>query len=168
MNLAIAFACYFLFLYPIMAIAEYIAHRWFMHKSTPINRFGYRTHLLEHHRLGANDDWPHIRLRIRDHLLFGSPVIVGLLIRGCFGYPNAFVCLAALLTWFVIHCRLYSAMHRSHHDLERNWTDWLPGSSRMREHHELHHRFPRTNYAVVLGVPFGIAWVDWMFGTRRV
>lgn len=165
-EIAVGFVVYFIALYPIMAIAEYVAHRWFMHRCSPINRFGYQAHLLEHHIKGHNDDWPHIRLRFRDHLLYGSPVIAWMLFRGVTGFAYAFGGLIALVLWFFIHVRVYSALHRTHHNLEHNWTEMIPGAEAMKVHHLGHHSHPNRNYSVVLGVPFGFAWVDRLFGTH--
>ena len=166
-KVAIGFGCYMLALYPIMAIVEYVAHRWFMHRRSVINKLGYQAHLIEHHILGEDSDWPHIRLRFRDHLLYGSPAIAWMIYRGMTGFTYAVGGVVALLLWFFIHVRLYSALHRTHHDLEHNWTERLPGSEAMKHHHLLHHKYPKSNFAVVLGVPFGFAWVDRLFGTWR-
>ena len=166
-KIIVGFVVYFVALYPVMAIVEYVAHRWFMHRYSVINKLGYQAHRIEHHGNGENDDWPHIRLRLRDHLLYGSPAVVWLVCRGLFGFTYAFGGVAALLLWFFIYVRVYSALHRTHHDLEHNWTERLPGAEAMKQHHLLHHKYPKTNFAVVLGVPFGFAWVDRLFGTWR-
>lgn len=179
-DFAIGFACWFVVLYPIMAVVEYVAHRWFMHRRSFINRFGFKAHAIEHHGHGLNDDWPHVRLRMRDHLKFGSPAFSWFALSGVLylmhdwrgPFPSvvelpryAFGGLAALLAWSFIHTRLYSLIHRTHHDLDHNWTERLPGAVAMRRHHLIHHDQPRTNFSVVLGCPW--FWVDRLFGTHQ-
>lgn len=148
----------------IMALVEYVSHRWFMHRPNAFNMSGYKAHHVEHHGRGHNEFWPHIDLRFRDGLLVAAPVLAayGLwaAVAGArWGYFYPCGGWLALVTVLWAHHVIYSAIHRCQHELEHNWAERLPGFQAMKRHHLDHHRRPNRNFAVVF------LWTDTLFGT---
>lgn len=143
-----------------ISVAEYIAHRWFMHKKTWINRKGYQWHHVEHHGMKINEPYfPYIDQHLFYYLAYGSPMIAFYVVRGLTGAGYAWGGLASLMLVFVVHARLYSLIHRCEHELESNWTERMPGFVAMKRHHLDHHLKPNRNFAVVF------LWTDRLFGT---
>lgn len=161
-NLIVGFLVWLPLIYLFMALAEYIAHRWFMHKKTVLTSYEYKTHTVEHHGRKVNSPmYPYVDLSIRYHLLYGSPGIAAFLV-GHFVFDRQYALggLACLLSMFVFHSQVYSKIHRATHELERNWAEHLPYYERMKQHHLLHHRYPSKNFAVIF------LWTDSLFGTK--
>lgn len=160
----VGFCCYLVIDYFAMAIIEYVAHRWFMHRPNAINMFGYKKHAVEHHGMGRNEYWPHLDLRFRDSLLFASPFLVwsamfGTVAGRLWGYYYPYGAIPALLLTLWVHNYLYRCVHRCIHEVEHNWTERMPGFQAMKRHHLDHHRKPNRNFAVVF------LWTDRLFGT---
>jgi len=137
-----------------MGAAEYLIHKYTMHKKVWfLPKWIYQEHAVEHHgkhRYDINVDLP-----FTNHLVIGSPVFI---LLGIYSLPG-------LLAWTLVtlhHSIYWTKLHRASHDLESNWTEHLPTEPyyiKKRKHHLLHHVHPNKNFGVVY------AWNDKLFGT---
>ena len=160
-NIIIGFVIWTPVIYVGLAIAEYVAHRWFMHRKTALTRAEFQRHAVQHHGKRINEPlYPYIDLPVRYHLVFGSPGWCGFLIGFLCGAPYALGGMLATLSFFTLHSYFYSKVHRAQHDLEVNWTTKLPWFAEMKTHHLDHHKRPSRNFAVVF------LWTDRLFGTH--
>lgn len=137
----------------IVAVIEYVAHRYFMHRPM-LDRLGlkgvFHNHAVVHHkhnRLDVNVDLP-----VKTHFLWGAPL---LLLVGACDWMGAVV----LASCFVLHAVTWTSLHRAIHDLEENWTRKVPWFSRWKRHHEVHHQHPSRNFGAVF------IFTDYLFGT---
>ena len=138
----------------VMALAEYLIHKHTMHRRKMwLPNWIWKDHAVEHHKNERND--MNIDLPIWNHLIIGSPLIVGAFFVGL-------PCLLALLSVFVFHSYTWTKIHRGIHDLEKNWImKCFPGYyKKAKEHHELHHRRPAKNFGVVY------LFTDYIFRTK--
>jgi sterol desaturase/sphingolipid hydroxylase (fatty acid hydroxylase superfamily) len=140
--------------YLVMAVAEYVLHRYTMHKRFfPKGWFDdvFENHAILHHkedRLDLNIDLP-----IWYHLILSSPVIIALY----------FLSIPAMLGWLTImvyHSWLWTHAHRAIHGLEHNWLEKTEFYRQMKDHHEAHHDHPNRNFGVCF------FWVDELMGTK--
>lgn len=140
--------------YLVMSIAEYVIHRYMMHrrffKSKALSWI-FENHHISHHK---HEDYTHnIDLPLYYHLLIGFPVF---LILALYSWP-AFL---AFLIVCVYHSLSWTHCHRAIHGLEHNWLEKTHYYQRRKIHHELHHQNPSKNFAVIfLGT-------DRIFGTK--
>lgn len=124
--------------------AEYVSHRWLMHKPWPWRHSRYVEHAIEHHGKGRLDI--NIGLSPVTTMLAGLPLgaIWGMLL----GVPGVLA--------FVLLCNAYagwwSLLHAAHHNLGFGWLRRVPGYSRLREHHLLHHQKPHRNFGTVFPI----------------
>ncbi len=138
----------------VMALAEYVIHRYTMHmRFFPKGTldFVFEDHHIDHHKF--NDYSKNIDLPIYFHLLLSAPIIIALF----------FLSYWALFAWLLViahHSIFWTKLHRSVHDLESNWTESLPFYKSMRQHHLSHHDHPNKNFGVVYPV------TDMVFGTK--
>lgn len=160
-NVVVGFIIWFPVVYLAMAVVEYVAHRWFMHRRTFLTKTEFEHHTVQHHGHRINEPmFPYIDLPIRYHLIYGSPGWGGFLIGFLCGGPYALGGLVATLAMFAFHSYFYSKVHRAQHDLEENWTQLLPWFAELKRHHLDHHIQPSRNFAVVF------LWTDRLFGTH--
>jgi sterol desaturase/sphingolipid hydroxylase (fatty acid hydroxylase superfamily) len=160
-NIVIGFIIWFPVVYVGMALVEYVAHRWFMHKKNFLTKREFENHTVQHHGHRLMEPmFPYIDLPVRYHLIFGIPGWGGFLIGFLSGGPYALGGLIATLTMFFFHSYFYSKVHRAQHDLEENWTQRLPWFAELKRHHLDHHIRPSRNFAVVF------LWTDKLFGTH--
>ncbi len=140
--------------YLVMSVAEYVLHRYTMHRRFfPKGWFDdvFENHAILHHkdeRVDLNIDLP-----IWYHLILSSPVILVL----------AYFSIPAMLGWLAImvyHSYLWTKAHRAIHELEVNWMVWRPFYWKMYDHHMLHHKHPNKNFGVCF------FWVDRLMGTK--
>ena len=144
-----------------LALLEYVAHRWFMHRRNSLTRTEFQRHAVQHHGKRVNQPlYPYIDLPVRYHLLYGSPGWGGFLVGFLLGAPYALGGLLATLLMFVLHAYFYTKLHRAQHDLEDNWTTKMSWFEEMKRHHLDHHKRPSRNFAVVF------LWTDKLFGTH--
>ena len=138
----------------VMALGEYFIHRYTMHRKIKIlPKWIFEHHAIEHHKNERND--MNIDLPVWNHLIIGSPLIVGAFFVGL-------PCLLALLSVFVFHSYTWTKIHRGIHNLETNWImkrfPWYYGCAK--KHHELHHHRPGKNFGVVY------LFTDYIFRTK--
>ena len=134
-----------------MHVAEYLIHRFVMHRRT-LFRSAWQVHAVEHHgrgRLDVNVDLP-----VTQHLFFASPLLLLLAVTG------AWLGLGAFLLVFWLHAYLWTRLHRAIHGLEDNWVGRSRWFAYWRDHHLAHHRRPDRNFGAVF------PWTDHAFGTK--
>jgi hypothetical protein len=151
-------------------LAEYLGHRFPMHR--PFRGLGlvYRRHAGQHHRFFTHEAMPVDSTRDFRALLF-PPVLV-LFFFGGFGVPVWFVLewlLSANVAWLFIASGLayflnYELLHTAYHLPPSHWLARAPGVARLRGLHQAHHD-PRlmARYNFNITYPLG----DWLFRTRH-
>ena len=147
---------------PLVALLEYAAHRWIMHR---VNRLldPQLSQLQAHHRhhQGRNDD-EFVDMPLKNCLLLTSPFIALVAGWGLLGGPLAsiVIAIAALLSWSFCYTYLWTRMHRAIHDNETNWFRRSgPVFRFFRNHHLKHHVHANVNYGTVF------PWTDYVFFT---
>jgi hypothetical protein len=150
----VSFFLWLITFYIFMAVAEYVIHRYSMHKRLfPKGWFDavFEEHAILHHKHGRND--LNIDLPVRNHVLLSLPLIIALAIYAPVG----------LLAWSIIicyHSYLWTKAHRMIHGLEYNWMAKWGFYHDIREHHEKHHEHPNRNFGVCF------FFVDRLMGTK--
>lgn len=151
-------------------LAEYLGHRFPMHR--PFRGLGlvYRRHAGQHHRFFTHQAMPVDSTRDFRALLF-PPVLVVFFFGG-FGVPVWFALewlLSANVAWLFIASGLayflnYELLHTAYHLPPSHWLARAPGITRLRGLHQAHHD-PRlmARYNFNITYPVG----DWLFGTRH-
>lgn len=140
--------------YITMSLAEYIIHKNFMHKRFfPKGVFDavFEEHAILHHKNERND--LNIDLPLSNHLIIGSPILVGLAALAPIG-------MLAWLCIIIYHSYLWTHSHRAIHGLEHNWLENTNFYRQIKKHHENHHKYPNRNFGVCF------QWVDRMFKTK--
>jgi sterol desaturase/sphingolipid hydroxylase (fatty acid hydroxylase superfamily) len=133
------------------AIAEYVAHRWFMHMPIPTRTKVYENHAVEHHGKGRNDI--NISMDPIAVAILGSPVFLPILIVGWWWGIFTVIML-------VLYQQSWTKLHHAHHNLKYRWVKRIPGYYLMRCHHLLHHDHPNKNFGAVF------IFSDYLFGTK--
>jgi len=160
----LGFLLWFAALTPFVALVEYGAHRWIMHKSNrwlDPKRVQFAAHATHH--AGANSG-EFVDIPLRNCLLLATPVLVTLavwaLVLG--SWSAVIVPGAAMLAWCFIYTYLWSRLHRAIHGVERNWFARSGPVFRLyRKHHLRHHVDARVNYGTLF------PWTDYVFFTWR-
>ena len=159
-NIVIGFVIWLPVVYLGVALAEYVAHRWVMHRNTMLTKAEFEKHAVQHHaRRVMEPRYPYVDLALHCHLIYGAPAWGGFLISFLCGRPYALGGLIATLTMFTFHSYVWSKLHRAQHDLEDNWTCRLPWFAELKRHHLDHHIRPSRNFAAMF------LWTDRLFGT---
>ena len=131
--------------------AEYVAHRWMMHKPFGSMKTYWKEHAIEHHAKGRND----INIYLDAlSVVYGSYTL--LLFSFFLGLPWVI----ALLVFSILYAALWSSIHAAHHELRDSWATRLSIYKIWRNHHLLHHKDTATNYGTVF------IFMDTLFGTR--
>ena len=147
---------------PLIAMLEYGAHRWIMHKANQLLD-PKLDHLKSHaaHHKGANDD-EFVNTPLKDCVLLTSPALILLAVWGLAMGPFSAVVIpaAALLAWSFLYTYLWTRIHRAIHDIEANWFQRSgPVFRFFRDHHLKHHVIAKVNYGTVF------PWTDYLFFT---
>lgn len=150
-------------------LAEYVGHRWPMHR--PFRGLGliYKRHAGQHHRFFTDRAMPYDELRDLRAVLF--PPILVVFFFGLFATP-VWLLLAWLVSdnvaWLFVATGLayylnYEFLHFAYHARADSWLARLPGLARLRALHQAHHD-PR----LMAHWNFNITWPigDALFGTR--
>lgn len=145
-----------------LALVEYAGHRWLLHRKS--SGFG-RDH-IQHHKIFS--------LRFTDapeEPAWYDPVWI----RGLFALVWSSVAMAPVAVWISLPAALVfvglSTTHGAvwqfiHNEMHRPTWGWLQRRAFfqfIREHHALHHHYPRTNYSFLFA-PF----CDRLFGTVAI
>jgi hypothetical protein len=149
-------------------LAEYLGHRFPMHR--PFKGLGivYKRHAGQHHRFFSHEAMPIDGLRDLRAVLF-PPVLV-VFFFGLFATPAWFVLeklVSADVAWLFVAGGIayflnYEVLHLAYHLPETHWLARLAPVRKLRWLHTLHHdtrRMARHNFNISYPV------CDWLFGT---
>lgn len=150
-------------------LAEYLGHRFVMHRRRPGLGLIYERHTLQHHRFfthqamqfDSSDDFRAVlfppMLMVFFAITFALPV--GLLLTWLFSANVAWLFVITALGYY----GCYEILHFAYHQEEDSWIMRLPGVKRMRQLHLDHH-----DPAIMQRGNFNITWpiCDVLFGTR--
>lgn len=150
-------------------LAEYLGHRFVMHRRRPGLGLIYERHTLQHHRFFTDTAMEYDSSRDFRAVLF--PPLLMVFFAAAFAVP-AGVLLAWLFSsnvaWLFVMTALgyygsYEILHFAYHQREGSRILALPGVQRLRRLHLDHHNPARMQHA-----NFNITWpiCDWLFGTR--
>jgi fatty acid hydroxylase family protein len=147
---------------PVVALLEYAAHRWIMHRATRLLDPGlnqFQSHGMHHQ--GMNDA-EMVDVPLKNCLLLTAPfflVLAGIgLAMG--SLASVVIPAAALLSWSFLYAYLWTQMHRAIHGTEANWFRRTGPLFRFfRIHHLRHHVHATVNYGTVF------PWTDYLFFT---
>ncbi|MEQ8789343.1 MAG: sterol desaturase family protein [Pirellulaceae bacterium] len=149
---------------PFVALVEYGAHRWIMHKPNHwLDRKGVQLEAHTAHHGGANGG-EFVDIPLRNCLLLATPVLLTLAVWGlATGSWRAVVApTAAMLAWCFLYSFLWSHLHRAIHGVEHNWlARGGPVFRFFRNHHLRHHVNAGVNYGTLF------PWTDYLFFTWR-
>jgi hypothetical protein len=149
-------------------LAEYLGHRFIMHRRRPGLGLIFERHTLQHHRFFTHDA---MRFDSSDDfkaVLF--PPMLMAFFALAFALP-AWLVLAWLFSanvaWLFVITAIgyygsYEILHFAYHQDEDSWFLQLPGVQKMRRLHLAHH-----DPSVMQHGNFNITWpiCDWLFGT---
>ncbi|MEX2498136.1 MAG: sterol desaturase family protein [Wenzhouxiangellaceae bacterium] len=150
-------------------LAEYLGHRFVMHRRRPGLGLIYERHTLQHHRFfthqamqyDSSDDFRAVlfppTLLMFFAVTFALPA--GLLLAWLFSSNVAWLFVMTALGYY----GCYEILHFAYHQAEDSWILRLPGVQRMRRLHLEHH-----DPAIMQYGNFNITWpiCDVLFGTR--
>lgn len=151
-------------------LAEYLGHRFPMHR--PFRGLGlvYKRHSGQHHRFFTDEAMLIDNRRDLRAVLF--PPLLVIFFFGLFGVPVWFVLawlLSANVAWLFIASGLayflnYEVLHLAYHLPEDHWLARQGLVRRLRWLHRLHH-----DHALMAHANFNITYpvCDWLFGTLR-
>ena len=149
--------------YVIMSLAEYIAHRWIMHRPGIIEE-EYYVHTKVHHgrfyKDFENDPDPlakhvNIKMSALNNLFYGSPIFLGL------WYFEFYAMLIVLASFTILHAWTWTLIHSEMHDPKGAWFSVLRLYKFYRHYHYMHHKDNNCNYNVVCPL------MDFVFATFR-
>lgn len=150
-------------------LAEYLGHRFVMHRRRPGLGMIYERHALQHHRFftdqamqyDSSDDFRAVlfppMLMVFFAVTFALPA--GLLLTWLFSANVAWLFVMTAIGYY----GCYEILHFAYHQHEDSWIMRLPGVKRMRQLHLTHH-----DPAIMQRGNFNITWpiCDVLFGTR--
>lgn len=150
-------------------LAEYVGHRWPMHR--PFRGLGliYRRHAGQHHRFFTDRDMRYDEIRDLRAVLF--PPLLVIFFFGLFATPVWLLLdwlVSTNVAWLFISTGLayylnYEFLHLAYHAPPHSWIARLPGLARLRALHQAHHdprRMAHWNFNITY--PIG----DAIFRTR--
>jgi hypothetical protein len=158
----VEFGVWFVIWCPVVALLEYAAHRWIMHKA---NRWLDPTLLQlkshgKHHQGSNHHDL--VDMPVRNGLRLTAPFLLAVLVWGYVVGPATSVLAPglALLSWSFVYTYLWNRMHRAIHDVEENWFRRSgPVFRFFLSRHLQHHAHANVNFGTVF------PWTDYLFGT---
>lgn len=151
-------------------LAEYLGHRFVMHRLRRGFGLIYRRHVKQHHRFFTHTAMAVDSTRDFKAVLF-PPILIGLFLGG-FGAPVAWligVSFSANAAWLfaitgLLYFLNYEYLHLAYHLPESSWVVRLPGFARLRRLHQTHHdQTLMTDCNFNITYPIG----DWLFRTLR-
>lgn len=155
---------WFLFCYVLMSFAEYIAHRYTMHRRFWFMSVAFERHAIIHHghfyKNFENDPDPvakHVNVDMSpaDNLLMGLPIWLPLAYFSIVGG-------VMLVAFIFLHAVLWTSIHREMHDPTGKWFAKYRLYKFYREWHKIHHDHQGSNFNVVF-----LPLADLVFGTCR-
>jgi sterol desaturase/sphingolipid hydroxylase (fatty acid hydroxylase superfamily) len=149
---------------PFVALVEYGAHRWIMHKSNRwLDRKGEQLEAHTAHHAGANSS-EFVDIPLRNCLLLATPVLLTLVVWALVvgSWSAVILPVGAMLAWCFLYSYLWSRLHRAIHGVEQNWFARSGPVFRFyRNHHLRHHVNESVNYGTLF------PWTDYVFFTCR-
>ncbi|MDT8450589.1 MAG: sterol desaturase family protein [Wenzhouxiangellaceae bacterium] len=158
-------------------LAEYLGHRFVMHRRRPGLGLIYERHTLQHHRFFTHRDMRYDSTTDFRAVLFPPLLMVffaiafalpaGLALAWLFSANVAWLFVVTALAYYACYEILHFTYHHDEgHDEDENNGSWLldlPGVRRMRQLHLSHH-----DPAIMQRGNFNITWpiCDRLFGTR--
>jgi len=149
-------------------LAEYLGHRFVMHRRRPGLGLIYERHALQHHRFFTHRDMQYDSTDDFRAVLF--PPMLMMFFAVTFALPAGVLLgwlFSANVAWLFVITALvyygsYEILHFAYHQHEGSWILALPGVRRMRRLHLNHH-----DPALMQRANFNITWPisDWLFGT---
>lgn len=135
-----------------LAAAEYLAHKYLMHRPRPLRGL-FGRHAVQHHAGGRNEK-PLIDLSPAWALAYTAPL------WGLLALDGAHVPAAVVASHAAGYAVLWTGLHRAMHDVGGAWAARLPIYPALHRHHLGHHRHPGRNFGAVFGPA-----LDLLFGT---
>ncbi len=150
-------------------LAEYLGHRFVMHRRRPGLGLIYERHTLQHHRFFTDTAMEYDSSRDFRAVLFppmlmmffalGFAVPAGLLLTWLFSANVAWLFVITALGYY----GSYEILHFAYHQRAGSWILAVPGVRRLRRLH-LEHHDPSLMQHANFNITFPIC--DWLFGTR--
>jgi hypothetical protein len=151
-------------------LAEYLGHRFPMHRLFRGLAAIYRRHAGQHHRFFTDQRMAYDSPRDLRAVLF--PPLLVIFFFGGFALPIWFVLdalLSANVAWLFVATGLayylnYEVLHTAYHVPEGHWLGRVPGVARLKWLHQAHHdttRMTRINFNISYPL------CDWLFGTLQ-
>ena len=150
-------------------LAEYLGHRFVMHRRRPVLGLIYERHTLQHHRFFTDTAMEYDSSQDFKAVLFppllmvffalGFAVPAGVLLAWLFSANVAWLFVITAVAYY----GSYEILHFAYHQRAGSWILAVPGVHRLRRLHLEHH-----DPALMQHANFNITWpiCDWLFGTR--
>lgn len=138
--------------------AEYISHRWMMHKrffpkNGPFDWI-YENHSIQHHGLSRYD--------VNVDMPLWIPIVGILPFVLYFLYVGNFLLVSVCLLGAVKYSFFWTHIHRASHNIKGSaWVKYIPFIEYWLKHHELHHQHPNKNFGTIF------IFSDYLFGTKK-
>ena len=151
-------------------LAEYLGHRFVMHRRRPGLGLIFERHTLQHHRFftheamryESSDDFKAVLFPPLLLVFFAAAFMLpaGLLLTWLFSGNAAWLFVMTAIGYY----GCYEVLHFAYHQDEGSWILDLPGVRRMRRLHHAHH-----DPSIMQHANFNITWpiCDRLFGTRE-
>ena len=141
-----------MFIYAILA--EYVVHRYFMHRKTLGGMFSwiYIDHALEHHGKKRNDI--NIEMPFMTVFVISLPLNIFVLF---FGIKYSLIVILLSFLYSVV----WTNLHKAHHNMGYNFIPKIPFYGLWKNYHLTHHNYPNKNYGTVF------IYSDLLFGSYQ-
>jgi hypothetical protein len=134
-----------------MSLIEYFTHRFVLHQRWFSSLF--REHVIEHHVNGDNEwNWK-TAASVGGSFIAAAAVV----------WPLNSAAGIAVFAVGAFYAAAMPMLHASVHEFGCAWLRWLPGWTRLRDHHERHH----VKHSVNFGFVFGPLWDSVFFTWER-
>jgi hypothetical protein len=144
------------------SFAEWLLHRYVMHRPVGWFTYPYKAHALTHHGMFSGYEY-HLTTQSKDKVRmawWNGPVIVALgvipfftitIIFHLYGWrPGAWMIFGSAVFVSAAYFATYEYLHWCMHVPKGRWFETTQMFRRLNGHHILHHRFPDKNFNVVL------------------
>lgn len=147
------------------SVAEWILHKYLMHKAQPGFRYPYERHALIHHTIFKADESYHLQSEEDKHTIsmawwngIAISAISSIPVYLIFGWKGY------LLNFIVSMCYygVYETLHWYMHLPKNRKIEYNSWYRKLNGHHILHHRYTNKNFNVVLPI------ADLLFGTLLI
>ena len=140
---------------------EYLAHRYMLHRQSPLTKMAYTEHTLRHHFYFTHDNIVIENHQDMHRVLF--PWFGILFFVGLIGLPTALIMSKiagtnfGLILWAseILYFLTYETVHMICHFKDDHWIFKLSILRKIKEHHRLHHNLElmgEKNFGIVGGL----------------